>query len=188
MPQNRFALKCKISSIMLIIFQAVFQMTVCEGLFWCGYQQEAALGAVSGRNFSVRFALNDPLTEIQSLVWAKWIILDNRLLDNIDNTSANRERYKLTKESGKDAIDLFIAFTELSDSGKHVVKINYGTQSLCAIAIFNLTIEGTAPICSTLFDREIRRVQMSCEWVQVNLGDHNFWQEIRLYMSMRLRR
>ena len=119
----------------------------------------------------MRFALNDPLTENQSLVWAKWITLDNRLLDNIDNTSANRERYKLTKESGKNVIDLFIAFTELSDSGKHVVKIHHGTQSLCAIAVFNLTIEETAPICSTLFDQEIRRVQMSCEWVQVNLGD-----------------
>ena len=85
-----------------------------------------AFEAVNGRNFSMRFALNDPLTENQSLVWAKWITLDNRLLDNIDNTSANRERYKLTKESGKNVIDLFIAFTELSDSGKHVVKIHHG--------------------------------------------------------------
>ena len=172
MPRNHFARKCKISPIIVIILLAVFQMTFCESdLFWCGDKQEVALEAVNGRNFSVRFALNDPLTEVQSLVWAKWITLDNRLLDNIDNTSANRERYKLTIESGKNAIDLFIAFTELSDSGKHVVKINYGKQSLCAIAIFNLTIEGTAPICSTLFDQDIRRVQMSCAWVQVNLGD-----------------
>ena len=147
-------------------------MTFCEGeLFWCGDKQREALEAFNGRNVSVRFALNDPLTENQSLVWAKWITLDNLLLDNIDNTSANRERYKLTKESGKNAIDLFIAFTEPSDSGKHVVKINYGKQSLCAIAIFNLTIEETAPICSILFDQHTRRVQMSCAWVQVNLGD-----------------
>ena len=172
MPQNRFALELKIFLIISIVFQTIFQMTFCEGdLLWCGYQQEAAFEAVNGRNVSVRFALNDPLIDNQSLVWAKWITLDNRLLDNIDNTSANRERYKLTKESGKNDIELLIGFTELSDSGKHVVKIHQGSQPLCTIAIFNLTIEGTAPICSTLFDQEIRKVQMSCEWVQVNLGD-----------------
>ena len=35
----------------------------------------------------------------------------------------------------------------------------------------NLTIEGTAPICSTLFNRHSGKLQMSCQWLQVNEGD-----------------
>ncbi|XP_063955053.1 uncharacterized protein LOC135153983 [Lytechinus pictus] len=156
----------------IVLLESIFHAGQCEYVsFLCGARQERSLGAVDGRNVSVQFLLEDPLNENQSIVWAKWVDEKNQLLDDVDKETINRDRYKLTNVAGERTINLSIAFSEPSDSGEYVLKIHHKDQKLCTIASFNITIESTEPVCSTLYDQETRRLQMSCEWMQVNVGD-----------------
>ena len=129
---------------------------------------------MNGQNISLRFNLKETIGSPQSLVWTRGELvcekLQNRTLECITTASLDNSRYTLSQINGTQ-FEMTIAFTEQNDSGQHVVKIYQDSQSLCTIVILNLTIEGTAPICSTLFNRHSGKLQMSCQWLQVNKGD-----------------
>ena len=46
-----------------------------------------------------------------------------------------------------------------------------GKQILCTVLILNLTVESIEPTCLTIFDKERKRIQMTCQWVQVIEGE-----------------
>ena len=143
-------------------------------LFWCGKVQEKVMDVWSGQNISIRFYLEDPILHTQTLVWRKgesiWVKPHNQLLEYEGYGDFNVDRYILTEVSN-DTFDLTIEYTEQNDSGHHVVTVNIGSQPLCLALLLNLTVVTPEPICSTQFNNESRKLQMSCEWLQMNEGD-----------------
>ena len=62
-------------------------------------------------------------------------------------------------------------FVEINDMGKHVISIYNGAQFICSVLILNLTVESLEPTCLTVFDEERKKIQMTCQWVQVIEGE-----------------
>ena len=64
-----------------------------------------------------------------------------------------------------------IMFTDENDTGTHTVSLYERGRQLCFIFQLNLIIKEIKPICETFFDKKRWKLQMSCQWLQVNDGD-----------------
>ena len=158
-----------------LILPIIFHVTLSDDkLYWCGNAQEEVMDVWSGQNISMRFFLEDPLLDVQTLVWRKGESIrvkpHDQPLEYDGYGDFEVDRYRLTAVSNI-TFDLFIGHTEQNDSGHHVVTVNLGGQPLCLALVLNLTVETPEPICSTQFNIESRKLQMSCEWLQMNEGD-----------------
>lgn len=161
---------------MFAVLQVLYHLTLSDvDPFWCDGLQTRAISSVNGRNISMRFSLKDALVSTQSLAWTKngtWMRECNRSLECISSdTLFNPDRYTLTQLSSDTEFELGIAFVEENDSGTHIVKITEGARFICTVLILNLTIEVIPPTCSTILERGRGKLQMSCQWLQVNVGD-----------------
>ena len=158
-----------------LILPSIFHVTLSyDESFWCGKVQEKVMDVWSGQNISIRFYLKDPLLHFQTLVWRKgesiWVKPHDQPLEYDGYGDSEVDRYRLTEVSNI-TFDLFIEYTEQNDSGHHVVTVNQGSQPLCLALLLNLTVATPEPICSTQLNNESRKLQMSCEWLQMNEGD-----------------
>ena len=164
---------------LFLIFQSFHQSTLCEdhGLGCNGLRGlSKSIHVLNGRNVSVMLPpLQTTLQSTQSLVWTKgestWEKRHNGNLEFIGgNVSFDVTRYDLIEDTNG-TLTLIISFIESNDTGKHVISIYDGALQICTVFILNLTVESKEPTCLTIFDKERKKIQMTCQWVQVIKGE-----------------
>ena len=157
----------------LLILQAHLQQAFSSNNLFCNNEQERSMIAIDGQTIHVNFTV-DELQENQYLVWN---IPDSEFQLPFDmsignNMSLQSGRYSLTyfQQAGH-SYEMSIMLTDKHDTGTHTVTLNEGGRQLCFIFLLNLIIKETNPICETLFDKKRGKLQLSCQWLQVNDWD-----------------
>ena len=142
----------------------------------CEYSFES-VEVVNGQCISVRFHLNGPLLENQTLMWvaphASRSMNCNSSMHCTRNESSISARYKLTESFQNNTFEVLIRPAQDEDSGQHFIVLYEGAERKCTALILYLTvIESSNSTCITRLDRKKGKVEMSCQWTQVTNNEH----------------